>query len=630
MLYRRDGTCITDHSDGTRFTVRPPPLPKTAPSSSTAGTPEVTIECPGFAQVVYQSESQKCKLRFPDNSEISCSKDGGYVVSKECDCTLEISSSGEAVFTPAKSEGMQEGTPTSMFTINHTGSGDILNGSDPLRNTFIVDREGQGSVHLAGGSEIPAHQAFDPRYFIVHADDTCFELLKGDNVNSEIVRAKSNPNAVVLHEDVPSEHHCTSTTILEPFESGDKGSCLVPYEEENVIPVNLRGEACDSTNLCSGSQNGLQVREGKKRFGVGVGRGLMIGTYQKPSLPKAYTQPEAICYRQFLHMPPVSNGLRTQLLSGLTAYANWCRKQDQEGESVQPVDTRVDDEKLSAKELQSKWSDQLRHEATVLESELPAMYMQQVARQPNQVAIKPATQAPKSVEIHEAVKNELEEANATQQALRNHLVPPYFQSEDGKQYLQSQSPDLKALASKLAQPERDSKQTISGRSTPSTLHSTSMTLPQDGLESPTPSEAEEVGPVTSLSKLRPSHPTPDHAQGNATPTELRPTNPTPSHALKASIAGAGEPSTSSSSSTTHNSFTTKGGADIPQSTNNAGTFVTVTGQPGMSPAIAPSSIQGGSPGKKPNIKVIIPVIFYSFTKQLQYQYKRLTLSCYMQ
>ena len=613
LLYRPDGSCIAEHSDGTRFTTCLSPLQKTATSSPTEKPTEIVVECPGFAQVVYHSESRNCKLHFPDGSEVACSRDGSYTVSKLHDYLLQIASSGKAVFTPT--EGMQQGKPTSTFTIDHTGSSEILNGSDLSGNTFIVDREGQGSVNLGGGSEIPKHPAFDPRYFVVHADGTSFELLKDDNVSSVIMKAKSNTRAVVLHEGVPSEPHSTSTTVLEPCEGGGK-PCLVPYEEESIVPVNLRASQFDSTHSgdviqkVNGVLPGLQGREGKlkkKKFGVGIGKGLIIGSYEKPPATKSYIQPEAIQFRQFLHMQPVSNSLRMQLLSGITAYTKWCQKQEQEGESVQPVDERDDEEKLAAEELQVKWHSHLTNEAVMQKTELPTKYKQEVTKESDQISTKPVTKIHKATGVNETVKWELEEVKATRQALRHHHIPPYFESEDGKQYLRSQSPDLKFLASKLAHPRHNSKQSASGHSTPSTLHSASMTIPHEELESPTQSEIDDVGPVSSLSNLRPSHPTPDHAQGNATPTELRPTNPTPSHALKAAVGSAEEPLLASNDT---NSFTvvkptnmedicTSKRADNPENHKH----VTLTNQL-KSSGMTQNSAHRVCPKEKPNTKVM--------------------------
>ena len=613
LLYRPDGSYIAEHSNGTRFTTCLSPLQKTATSSPMEKPTEIVVECPGFARVVYHSGSRNCKLHFPDGSEIACSRDGSYTVSKAHDYLLQIASSGKAVFMPT--EGMQQGKPTSTFTVDHTGSGEILRGSDCSGNTFIVDHEGKGSVDLGGGSEIPKHPAFDPRYFVVHADGTSLELLKDDNVSSVIMKAKSSTKAVVLHEDVQSEPHCTSTTVLEPCEGGGK-SCLVPYQEESIVPVNLRASELDTTHSSGVMQKvngvlpGLQGREGKpkkKKFGVGVGKGLIIGSYEKPPEVELYIQPEAIQFRQFLHMQPVSNSLRMQLLSGVAAYTKWCQKQEQEGESVLPVDERDGEEKLAAEQLQVKWCSHLTNEAIMQKAELPAKYRQEVTKELDQTTTIPVTKVHKATEMNEAVKWELEEAEATRQALRHRHIPPYFESEDGKQHLRSQSPDLKFLASKLAYPQQDSKQSTSGHSTPSTLHSVSMTIPHEELESPTQSEIDEVGPVSSLSNLRPSHPTPDHAQGNATPTELRPTNPTPSHALKVAVGSAEQPSLASNDTNSFPAVKPTNMEDVCASKRvdapGNHKYVTVTNQLGSS-GITPNSTHRVGPKEKPNTKVM--------------------------
>lgn len=139
-----------------------------------------------------------------------------------------------------------------------------------------------------------------------------------------------------------------------------------------------------------------------------------------------------------------------------------------------------------------------------------------------------------------------------------------------------------------------------------------MTIPHEELESPTQSEIDDVGPVSSLSNLRPSHPTPDHAQGNATPTELRPTNPTPSHALKVAVGSAEEPLPASNDT---NSFTavkptsmedicTSKRADIPENHK----YVAVTDQL-RSSGMTENSAHRMRPKEKPNTKVMTLTVY---------------------
>ena len=129
----------------------------------------------------------------------------------------------------------------------------------------------------------------------------------------------------------------------------------------------------------------------------------------------------------------------------------------------------------------------------------------------------------------------MEQAERHRQALRNHTVPLYFDSDKGQQFLRSQSPDMSMLALQLAQPKRhagahqNTGSEASHSSTPSTLQSASIVLQPVGADSPDVGEVDTLS-LSSVSKIRPAHPTPDHAQGLHTPTNVRPTNPTPFHA----------------------------------------------------------------------------------------------------
>ena len=650
LLHRPNGSLVVEHADGTRFT--------TKFNQSNEVPTEIIVECPGFARVIHNPVSHQCKLEFADSTEVICSTDGSYALSKPKAYKLDITYDGKAHYKPDIT------SLKSSYTLNYTGQGDLLVASDQLNN-FSVNLQGEAST---SATTVPSHQAFAPRYFVSHPDGTSYELLHRDSVKNIISEAEMNPKAVVLKQQEPD-----CTTIIEPCMTGLP---VVPYIEGDIIPSNLRRKA-ESDAL---QQTGSPCKQNtSRRFGVGVGKALMIGSYERPSPPMQFTSPNALKYRQFVHLRPVKGTAKEQIFIGLTDFLVWYRKQEADADALIPEDSRKVDEVAAAHALQSKWNI-CEKPADPFDATVIANYANAASSIKNSKEDKPLIQTRRQVEF---VKGELEETEAVKQALRNNRVPTYFQSEE---YFTVQSPDMDALTSELAQSKKiskplstttdeqqDSKYPHSGVSTPSTLQSTSGTMiAEREVVSPAHSE---LGPVSSLSKLRPSNPTPDHAHGKGTPTDLRPTNPTPSHAFKTNGNGpsastsseeipnalivtktAAEPLTNSEDVATECSglpqevqappgpsgnpassvsclpkngtstditnlqrtyetqggisdnsskFQTPEGGDAKQSSRKTNILLDVTGNPRQLPVILPFSVQGGRPGERSNTKVSV-------------------------
>ena len=585
LLHRPSGSLVVEHADGTRFT--------TVFKRGSSVPTEIIIECPGFARVVQMPVSCQCKLEFVDSTAVICSTDGSYTLSKPNAYKLDISRDGKAQYKPDIT--ILKGA----YTLNYTGQGELLVASDQLSNTFTVNAQGEASTTA---TKIPSHQAFTPRYFVLDEDGS-YELLHNDSVKNIISKAEMDPKAVVLKQQEPN---CDNfTTIIEPCVTNLP---IIPYMEEDIVPSNLRknakGDALQQTSSpCK--------QNGSNRFGVAVGKALVIGSYEKRPPPKQFASPNALKYRHFVHLRLVEGSTKEQIFTGLTDFLIWSRKRESDADALMPGDSRKGDEIAIARALQSKWN--VPTEATVV-----ANYTMAASSNKNEKEEKPPAQTRKQVNFAVTVKAELEEMEAVQQALRNNEVPSYFQSEE---YFSVQSPDMDALAAELAQPKKtspsqpvsttadeqqDSKYTHSGVSTPSTLHSASVTMIAER-EVVSPAQS-ELGPVSSLSKLRPSNPTPDHAHGKGTPTEVRPTNPTPSHALKTS--GDQGPSASSNSEGIQNPLL---GSDITQ--NSAEPLTSSEGLPQVQAPLDPSGNQASS------LSCIVALPKNETTLNLQHTYK---------
>ena len=507
MLESPDGSFVAEHADGTRITtaaVRP-----CDPSTP----PEVTVECPGFARVTH-TPTRRCLVQFPDGSTVIGSGDGSYTVERAADYRLEVDPSGLAtclLHQPAESSSAY------TFILDHTGSGDLLRAkSKRSRATFSVDRDGVPSVSCGG--TIPPHPAFFPRYFVVPSAGSPYQILSRSEVNSYVSEMESRPDATVVRgEPVPGFE---GTTIAVMKSLKEENPAIMPYKNGSIIPSNL--------SLAPAVESRKTLTSGRKRFGVGVGKSLHI-------LPPTHREGEAVprqtprilqC-RQFVVLDQFNETLRGEVCDCLASYLSSREEQGRTEDRLLPVDPRELSEVRASRDIQAEW-------LAKMAGDILSLALQDALQSTDPTPAcggerEKEEEVNDSTRVLDGIRRGLEEAERHREALRNHTVPKYFNSDQGREFLCSQSPDMAALASQLAQPRsrtltrpHDSSDP-SHSSTPSSLQSASIVLRPGGVDSP---DLDAVS-VSSVSKIRPAHPTPDHARGFGTPTDLRPKNPTP-------------------------------------------------------------------------------------------------------
>ena len=523
LLEGPDGSFVAEHADGTRITTTPRP---TTPST----LPEIMVECPGFARVTHTA-TQQCLVEFPDGSTVVGSTNGGYTMEKEAEYRLEVESSGEArcQLQPAESSAY-------IFTLDHTAAtGDILLAkAKKTKVEFSVDRDGVPSV--SGSGAIPLHPAFSPRYFVVPSSGSPYQIVSKTELDSYISEMESQPDATVVRGEVVPGFEGETIAVMRNLR--EENPALMSYKNGSIIPKNL--------SLAAPATNQKGTVNGKKRFGVGVGKSLQIlpiTTHMEAEVKKV-DAPKALRCRQFVILDQFNDTSRGQVCEGLVRYISWKEQQQHRGDDLLPVDPRQLPEIRAARDLKSQWLTKMT--GNILSSALQDLTQQSspLTTENQQVDDKSSTR------LLNGIRRELEEAECNRAALRNHTVPLYFESTKGQEFLRSQSPDMAALAKQLAQP-RVQPQTRppsdpSRSSTPSSLQSTYIILPPGGVDSPVlhpggvdspvlqPGGVEDpdvgdidTASVSSTSKIRPTHPTPDHARGLRTPTDVRPQNPTP-------------------------------------------------------------------------------------------------------
>ncbi len=548
LVHCPDNSYITEFEDGTRITV-----------SVTDGDPKspvIITECNGFSRVTYGIDAHQCLLDFPDGSVVACSSTGAYTVRKEGDYELNINSSGEAVYK----------IPNASYSLNHTKKNKVFSCEDSQGNTFSMQSSGETKINSASSVH---HKAFDPRYFIINADKSAFELHNSSAIKEVMLHAKSDPNIAILEDSVLNERGIHAVTVIEPVTCTPPS---LPYNNESIVPHNLKSEPPPP--------KGTAIVKNKPKFGSLVGKGLAIGSFQKPAPLPAYTPPPALKYRQFLRLSSLKD-TRKQVHEVVASYINQRTNRILKSESMQPTEHREQSEIELANGLQMKFMESVARDVS-------GSYNNSMLSQ-REVCIEysPPSISSEGLDFIKNSKSELQAASDIRKALLNRVIPPYFKSDQGSSYVPAKSPDMVFLTTKLAQPSEGHSRSHS------TFQSSSLHLNLDESDSLTLSVLDPVN-----STLRPSHPTPNHALGGKTPTELYSSNPVTSQSISNNILSLSVPTAP------HATVSDKG-----LSSKHSSLFLDVTGQPRSKSVPIPASLIGARPGELPNIKVCNISIF---------------------
>lgn len=565
LVHRPDKSYISEFEDGTRFTVSAP-----LDNDNSSSPSKIVIECNGFSRVIYSNETQECSLHFPDDSIVACSSDGAYTVQKQGDYELLIESNGKAFYK----------IPNSTYILDHTSQA-IFHGVDCLGNTFSLQADGKVSVEAPNPIK---HRDFDPRYFVLCADSV-FELHESTAVDQIISQGKANPKVAVIRDSVTSEPSTTLTTMIEPVSNSKLSAITVSYQDSSIVPYNLRNGEIEPPSAPITNKN-----KKKPKFGTLVGKGLEIGSYRKPPPPSKYTAPLGFEYRQFLHMQPLGSETREQIHDIVASFIKQCHEQVEKSEAMQPTEVRDDSEVKLAGDLKTLFVESKL-------GELPGLYEAAITgNKKESFHTVSANISQEGLEFIKKSKAELKAAEDTRIALRDKVIPPYFESKYINESLPIQSPDMAYLTSKLAQ--RSPSQAPAPAQAPevmksqSTLQSSSLTLTLDESESIIQGELQAASSTGKI-QIRPAHSTPNHAQDKGTPTEVRPTNPTPMKAVAneevQSCSGLPE-----AESTAEKEHTSSGYDSI---------SLDITGQPRATLIPKPAALLGARPGEEPNVQV---------------------------
>ena len=569
-LTRPDGTVIAEHSDGTRITSQP------------AGI--VSIEHPVFARAMFSSRDH-CLLDVPSNIQITCNPRGEYLIRKADGVVLRIASSGAVTYE-------NHAYKNSSYAICHTNEHRVLTAKDGAGHTYSVSFSEGISIK---GKDRHIHSSLLPHIFIMSSNGSGYQLCS----KQEMEEFVSNSIEDTIIRDKLVQCPSINTITIISFDTSVHSNRLLPYLEENIIPKNLQSSHCQSSTT------------EKRRFGVGVGRGLSIGSYVPPAKPKVFTKPRGLKYRQFIDFGGC--GLREALLSCLLEYVQWREKVREREDGLLP---EPKEEQL--KEGRDTLRDILSLRSLSSGEELLALY-QEAWEKENLPQEHKLTEKNRTAYVEKA---EDTCSNVKDPSLNNeewvesankevHEAPPDIDTLSSS--LPANLPKKKISVSfNLPDPRTHPQQAdleVTGLHSDRSTPTTSVTLGLSDMESSM--DGEPLPGLETLAQVPPSLILTPTAGLEVPSPMLRPSNPTPQQAVSSGINQI--PITSTPVQRTNeipdNNKGPSPSAPVPPFSQSS--LYGASGTARLHPVKLPHSVSGGKPGEKSNSKVMIKTFLSS-------------------
>ncbi|XP_035170473.1 sperm-associated antigen 17 isoform X2 [Oxyura jamaicensis] len=528
IVEKLDGSRVVDHADGTRITtfyqdckeLFMPEDSEERDERSEAITKKVKyvrVENPKFATVTTNCEDGSCCTIFGDGTSVTAKPQGTYQVLPIKTGSLFIDEDCTAVYTHEVYNfiSKKEGKQTGRYVMKHTSS-TICEMMDPEGNLFKVMADGSTSVVIpstgpdnkenrSSASVLPEDKKpviYDehvPRFFVIHTDGSGTELLRSRDVEEYLAEASRDPAAVVLQEPVQEHPGVLSITVLSPLL--EASPWVMKKEPESIVPPNLQARTWNTFSPHERKITDPPVR-------THIWKGLHIGSQKQPCLPVPVRKcPNKLQIRQLFQYEPLSDKLREKLQLSLKEYIENILKQESDLEEMNVKEPRTEDEKENAANLLDlvtsfpiweKSSEDLSARAHITELYEHAVASQcqhnrektvnkQTEEQEQSSSTNGQTSVSKWQSKLQEYRKELDEEKKTLMAIRNKIIPPYFESEWGKAFLSKKFPDVEALSKELPPvPKIESEnlllETIKNpRRASECLNSTSDSSPSPGL-----------------------------------------------------------------------------------------------------------------------------------------------------
>ncbi|XP_032629511.1 sperm-associated antigen 17 isoform X1 [Chelonoidis abingdonii] len=541
MVQKMDDTKIVDHADGTRITTFYQDYEEPFVSEDNEEIGEslqtirrkvkcIRVENPDFATIITNCEDSTCCTIFGDGTSIIAKPQGTYQVLPSSTGCLFIDDDCSAVYSHeifnktqllCKSEEKQAG----RYVMKHT-SNVICEMLDPEGNLFKVMADGSTSVFIpsidSDGEEdgylvpIPkdvhtpvTYGEHAPRFFIVYADGSGTELLRNSDIEEYLALAYGDPATAVLQEPVQECPGVLSITVLRPLT--ETSPWVMKRESSNIVPPSLQSRNWDTFPPFERKIPGPP-------FGTHIWKGLCIGSKELTGSPAPVLKcPNVLQIRQLIQYEPVSDELRQKLQLSLKEYIDYILKQEDELQEMTVKEPRTEEEKGNAADLLKlvmsfpnleKSSGDLNTRAQIVE-----LYEQAVDSQlqspPRKIVSKQTedywqsfskdrlTQISHWQTKIEQSRQELDEGRKCLIGIRNRIIPPYFESELGKEFLLKKFPDVDSLSKELPPFPKKEREKPSVETVTEFLRSTSeLSAESTGLFVPTSDSPHSLNPQT--------------------------------------------------------------------------------------------------------------------------------------
>nr|XP_020858672.1 sperm-associated antigen 17 isoform X2 [Phascolarctos cinereus] len=508
IVIKTDGTRIVDHADGTRITTFyqiyedtiVPSTDQEANESTWSITRQVKcmrIESPHYASVITNCEDSSCCATFGDGTSIIAKPQGTYQVlppstgclsiNKDCSAIYSHESNSDTLYQPFS---QREQLRASRYIMKHT-SDIICEVLDPEGNVFQVMVDGTISTAVPEASleeETTEEESEDydnllpdkgeknplqiygehvPRFFVIYADGSGTELLRNSDVEEYLSLAYGESTTAVLQEPVQEYPGALSITVLRPFY--EVSPWVVKKELDTIVPTNLQSRTWNTFPAVEKKTPGPPL-------GTHIWKGLSIGNTHLAYLPAPVRKcPKVLQVRQFIQHEVIKNELKLKLQFSLKDYINHILKEEDELQEMTIKDSRTEEERGNAADLLKLVMSFPKMEKTkedhFTEVHLAELYKRALASPEISASInwdkwshpKPSERWKEKLK---QTRKDIKEAQNCLVGLRNHSIPPYFQSEFGKIFM-TQYHKLEAISKKLPLFQKKSQE-LSGNSSEST------------------------------------------------------------------------------------------------------------------------------------------------------------------
>ncbi|XP_060124850.1 sperm-associated antigen 17 isoform X2 [Zootoca vivipara] len=490
VVEKSDGSRIVDHADGTRITTffqecvemvesTDSEETDTEPQTITRKVKCMRVENPDFATIITNCEDSTCCAIFADGTSIISKPEGTYQILPMNKGCLFVDENCCAVYSPEAFEKSGSDLVSSFeeqqagkYVMKHNSSiacevtdhaGNIFKVmADGSTSEFIANTDADGKESEIAEIKLPVvYGEHAPRFFIVYADGSGTELLRTRDAEEYLTNAYGDPVTAVVQEPIQECPGILSITVLRPLSEASRW--VMKRDSSTIIPYNLQSRAWENFPPVERKTPGPP-------FGMNAWKGLCIEFKQLAGSPAPIQKcPNVLQIRRLIQYSPVTDELRHKLQLSVKEYIEKIMKEEEEMEEMSIKDPRMEEEKENAADLlklvMSFPNLEEPSEEQCSRAHIADIYEQAVAshsHHPSRESLAKKTEEywqrfrqeeKQDVSFWQVklaqTRQEIEDGKECLMKIRNKVIPPYFSSEFGMEFLNKELPDVESLSKKL-------------------------------------------------------------------------------------------------------------------------------------------------------------------------------------